>query len=377
MFIDWLSCHQDYDFELPIIAKDGYQVINFEDGDVSQIRQNKVQHAGSFSTSIQIKVTSQRVSISGNPSRFNRIDNLIGLSSVDACVAVYNQILLGLGLPPFTKCKQLGFIEKHTHGTDKIKLEQVADGCTITEIHVTSNFSVGKGCETSYLKAVSMLPYKNSVPRLHTNGMTVDWLSKLGNSRLEYPKIYNKANEIRLHSLPNIKRKYGEQSPEYQYILDLVNHCEENGVLRAEQKLRSPFLKLNDLSYWGLSDYSKLNDIHKEFKNIDQKLKVSHMNLMTLTETLISEKICTNTKAANITALYAINWMNGEKFDLSKTQVQTHRARLRQIGIDIAKPCNLTVFSPVILKEVIEIEKREYQAPSFYQHPKPFLQLVA
>jgi len=53
-----------------------------------------------------------------------------------------------------------------------------------------------------------------------------------------------------------------------------------------------------------------------------------------------------------------------------------HRARLRKLGIDILKPCNLLIFSPVIVKEVIEIEKKALVPPSFYRHSN-HLRLVA
>jgi hypothetical protein len=378
MFFDWLSCYQDYPHDLPIIAKQGYAIFNFEDGSFSPIRQAKVHHEGSFSTSIQVKVTHNRIAISGNPSRFNRLDNLVGLPTLEQCIAVYNDILASLGLPSLTRCRFISFIDKPKSEAQTHKLKVVADGCVITEIHLTSNVSVGQGCEQTYLKALSMLPYKNSVPRLHTDGNTTDWLSKLGKSRLEYPKVYNKAHEIRLHALPEVKRKYGEDTQEYGYMLDLVHYCEALGVVRFEQKLRSPFLTKHNLQYWGLSDYSQLKTLHDTFKSIDKKLKVSHMNLQTISETLLNEHIVETTRAANTTALYALNWMNGQHFDMTKKQVQTHRARLRQIGIDIAKPCNLLTFSPVILKETIEIEKKDFVPPPFYRYPKAnHIKLVA
>lgn len=54
----------------------------------------------------------------------------------------------------------------------------VADGALIKELHITSNKSVGKGNEDDYISGLSTQPYRNSVPRLHSNGKSVDWLSK-------------------------------------------------------------------------------------------------------------------------------------------------------------------------------------------------------
>ncbi|WP_442964399.1 phage/plasmid replication domain-containing protein [Pseudomonas sp. KNUC1026] len=46
----------------------------------------------------------------------------------------------------------------------------------------------------------------------------------------------------------------------------------------------------------------------------------------------------TDTQALNNTCSYALLWAVGEQFDLSKSAVKVVRARLRKIGIDIAKP---------------------------------------
>ncbi|AEG00738.1 phage/plasmid replication domain-containing protein [Methylomonas methanica] len=379
MFFDWLSCYQDFDFDLPIIADDGYCFIDFtapEEDQLKTPRQNRIHHEGSYSTSIQVHVKGRRIVVSGNPSRFNRLDNLFGFQTIDQCLAVYNQILASLGLPLFTPCTKIGFIQKE-QANGSIKLVPVANGVVLTTLHITSNISVGPGgCIDSYLKAISMLPYRHSVPRLHADGKTVDWLSKQGNARELYPSVYDKGHEMKFKTLPNIKRKYGEKSPEYQYIQQLQQYCESHGVARFEQKLNAPFLNRHNLQFYGLSDYSILETLHTDFLNLDHKMQVSSMNINTISETLINEGIVDNTRAANITALYALNWMNGQTFDPKKSQVQTHRARLRKIGIDILKPCNLLVFSPVIVKEVTEIHKQPLKAPDFYKHPN-HLRLVA
>lgn len=379
-FIDWLSCHQDYDYELPIISADGYAYVDFTDGALGKIRQSRVKHEGSFSTSITVHVQGNRIVMEGNPSRFNRLDNLFGFSSLDDCFAVYNSILVSLGLPLFTKCTVLGYVQPRRPGGTLGAPQPVVNGAVITRLDYTTNMAVGPGaCVDSFLKALSMLPYRRSRGHLYADGKTVEWKSILGNAREIYPCVYDKAHELSLHLLPKIKRTFGEQSPEFDYINQLIAYCRAHGVTLHEQKFKSSFLSKQNLNYYGLSDLTKLTDLHNDFLNIDQKLKVSAMDLRTITETLIEQGICDSTKAANTTALYAINWMNGERFDSSKKQVKVHRARLRKIGIDILKPCNLLLFSPVIVKEVIEITKTELQPPSFYQHPQlpNHLRLVA
>lgn len=375
MFFDWVGCYQDFDFELPIISDDGFAHFDFVDGVFSKVKQRRIQHEGSFSTSISIHVQGNRLVVDGNPSRYGRLDNLFGFSNLDDCFAVYNHILKSLGLPVFTKCLKVGFIDALDGKAPKL----VADGAVLSRLDITTNMAVGKNCIPAYFKALSMMSYRRSKGFLFPNGKTVEWKSILGNAKYIYPSVYDKEYEYTLHLLPRIKKDFGVESSEFIYIQNLINYCRDLGVTRYEQKIKSPFLLANNLHYWGLSDHTKLIEIHNEFLNIDRKLKVSAMDLRTISETLREEGICENVKAANATACYAYNWMNGEKFDETKSQVKIHRARLRKIGIDILMPCNLLLFSPVIIKEVIEITRQELQPPSFYkfaQLPNP-LRLVA
>ena len=62
------------------------------------------------------------------------------------------------------------------------------------------------------------------------------------------------------------------------------------------------------------------------------------MNVVEVVERLQSQGIVSQTKALYTTATYFQLWREGKSFDLSKKSVQTHRARLRKIGIDIAVP---------------------------------------
>ncbi|MDD2760921.1 MAG: hypothetical protein PHH11_11580 [Methylomonas sp.] len=240
-------------------------------------RQNKLMHEGSYSTTIMIHVKGRRLYVSGNPSRYNRLDNLFGLETLDKCVGVYNGILASLGLPVLTKCTKLGLMEHHQEN-GAIKLVPVVDGCVITTLHITTNMSVGPdSCIDTYIRAVSGLPYLHRKGRLHPDGKTADWLSNQGNARDLYASIYDKAYEMENGkgcTLRKVKRTFGEHSEEYQYYLSLYQYCKQNGVARCEQKLNSPYLKKHGLQFYGLSDYSHLNKIHSEFLNLDQKLRL-------------------------------------------------------------------------------------------------------
>lgn len=366
--------YQDHDFSLPMLGNVHSIIVDTQTGEQLQVRQPTIVHEGSFSTSIHIRVSGNRVTVSGNPSRINRIDNLFGFNSLDQCVAVFNRILLSLGLPPFTKCTTVF----HRQSQDGKRVEASSDGSIITELHITSNRSVGQGNTNEYIKALSTQRYHNSIPRLHTNGQTADWLSPKGKASLIYPSVYCKAFELRLHSLPKIARKYGIGSPEYEQLARVIEFCEQHGVCRFEQKLKSAFLRRNDCRFYGLFDLSQLRPLHDEFLSLDERLQVSAMDVETIADRLLRLGICSGTHSANVTSLYALQWMTGKRFDFSKSQVQTHRARLRKIGIDIAQACDITKFSPVVVKSFRAIEVRDLPVPAWYQLPQvPSLRLAA
>lgn len=374
MFFDWLKIEQDFGYQLPLIGDFGYVGIHIDTGEQQQgIRIPAFKHEGSFCDSVLIKINGSFLTMSGNPSRWGRIENLFGLPTVEACVNCFNSILRDLNLPEFTKCTQI-FYGQSEDGT---KVKKFSNGAIIKELHITENRVVGRGNVEHYLSGLSTLNYRNSIARLHTNGETVDWLSKQGNANLIYPSVYNKAYELELHSLVKIKSKFGEQSQEYKSLLKVIDFCKEQGVARFEQKLKSRYLQKENLNFYGLSDYSKLKKLSDEFIHIDEKLKVTAMDFETISETLLNSGVVDTIRSANTTAMYALQWSHGQVFDLCKKQVQIHRARLRKIGIDIARKCDLSKFSPVKVVSTREITVSNLIVPDWYKLPNYHLKLAA
>lgn len=374
-FFDWLSVYQDYDFELPRIGERGFIQIDLVTGEVGNaIKTPTIKHEGSYSTSLDIRVAGNRIYMEGNPSRFSRLDNLFGFTSIDDCIRVFNHVLLSFGLPPFTKCTRVWHCQSQEDG----KHRRVSDGAVITRLDVTTNKAVGQGCVLDYLRGLSSLPYRHSVPRLHTNGRTVDWLSKEGNAPLVYSGVYDKAYDLQTKIMPKVKKLYGADSTEYRYLSDLAAFCEEQGVARFEQKIKSEYLRREHLNFYGLGDLTQLVPLHDEFLSIDSRLQVTAMSFENIAERLLRSAVVDTTKAANTTAMYAVQWMHGQRFDFDKKAVQTHRARLRKIGIDIAMACDITKFSPVFVREAREVIVKPLPVPAWYRPAQvPTLMRVA
>ncbi len=99
MFVDWVSVSQYHGGDLPEIVGS----LNFKnlDEDAPIESAGPRQYRGSHDSSLQVKAHNGWVRVSGNPSRWNRPDNLFGYD-LDECMAVINDHLSTLGLPPFT-----------------------------------------------------------------------------------------------------------------------------------------------------------------------------------------------------------------------------------------------------------------------------------
>lgn len=375
MFFDWIKAYQEYDFDLPQV---GDVITRRFDAETEALLSTSVPAffaEGSYCTTFRIHVCGRRITVDGNPSRINRLDNVFGIDSLDGCFRVINALLAEYGLPPMTRCTS---IQRLQDGS------ALANGAVFQRLDLTSNFYVGQGNERAYMRAISSQRYRNSIAYLYPDGNTCVWTPKGGEKagRLVYPGNYAKAAELNAHLLPKVKRSYGEDSDEFRYVRDLRDWCASVGMVRSEIKCRSEFLKRECLQFWGLFDERKLVEVHKGFLMVGSRLEVTTHDEMTVAQQLLAEGICKNTKAAYTTSQYVSLWRAGQSFDLNKRQVQDHRAKLRKLNIDIAIPYDQTRHGTVFTftRNVREVEVSfDAEIPSFYRPavvPR-HLQLVA
>lgn len=345
-FIDWLTVEQDHGYEIPEqirykLFDKGYLTVDLKTGHISEnVTTGRFVHKGSFCDSVSISIKGSLVRMEGNPSRWGRVENLVGFKTVDDCIVKFNSILRELNLPPFTRCTKVSYLQS-SNPFEKNK--KVANGAIIKRIDITTNFCVGKGNEEIFLKALSQNRYRHSKARLHTDCCTVDWLSDKGNALLIYPSVYIKHKEMILHSFQKIKNALNG-TEHFDYFLKVLDFCEQKGVVRFEQKVKSKYLQRYDLQFWGISDFSKLADLQKEFTGIVQKMKVTRNDCQTVAEQLLKNGVVPTERMANNTAIYALKWFSGcyaESMGLRSSQYKVIRARLRKIGIDIEYPCDI------------------------------------
>ncbi|MFI7801477.1 phage X family protein [Pseudomonas sp. DD1] len=372
MFIDWLTISQEHQHDLPIVCGIFTLTVDSNTNEVLSTRQPRFKHEASFSTSVTIHVQGRKIRVEGNPSRVGRLDNLFGFTSIEQCVSVYNSLLRDYGLPGFSRCTRLDI----GHGESSAKF---VDGAKIERIDLTTNVALGEGNVVAYLRGISSQRIGHSIGFLYPNGRTVAWTPK-GNGkggRLQYRKAYDKAYEMDQNTLPKFKRAFGDSSEEYKYVKRVRDYCTQEGVVRMEQELKSEFLQREALCYWGLFDERRLAELHSEFLKIDEKLKVTAMDIVSISEQLLAEHIVDSTRSANTTAMYAIQWMHGQRFDFAKKQVQTHAARLNRIGINIRNACDTSRFAPVFVRQCREVTKTVLAVPAWYQRPNHLQQVAA
>ena len=366
MFIDWLTISQEHLHDLPVVCDVFTLTIDANTNEVLSTRQPRFKHEASYSTSVVIHVQGRKIRVEGNPSRVGRLDNLFGFTTIDQCVAVYNALLAEYGLPPFTRCSWV----KIREGASGAKAgDLVSDGAKIERIDLTTNVAVGEGNVLAYLRGVSSQRIGHSIGFLYPNGRTTTWTPK-GNGkggRLQYRKAYDKAFEMDQNCLPKIKREFGENSSEFKYVTQVRNYCAEHGVVRMEQELKSEYLKREGLAFWGMFKEARFADIHKEFLAVDERLKVTAMDIMSIADKLIEEGVCKGRASANSTALHAILWMSGQPHNISVRAFETHAARLNKIGINIRNACDTSRFAPVFVRQCREVTKSALPIPSWYR----------
>ncbi|RMR29864.1 phage/plasmid replication protein, partial [Pseudomonas savastanoi] len=367
MFIDWLTVSQVFDFDLPVISDTAFLAVDTATHEILSTSYRATKYEGSYSSTLKIKISGRKITVDGNPSRINRHDNLFGFETVSECISVFNSVMSNLGLPSFTRCTRVEIRDGESGG----KAGHLwSDGCVIHRIDLTTNVAVGSGNEMSYIRALATQRIGHSIGFLYPNGQTTDWTTSGHGkgARLQYRKVYNKAFDLINKHLPKVKLVCGETSEEFKYAQGLYDYCVSQGIVRFEQELKDEFLKKKGLSFWGLFDEGIYSQLHREFLDIDQRLKVTKMDQASIAQQLLLENVVDTPRQANTTAYYASLWMNDQELVLSQRSFETHAARLNRIGINIRNVCDIRSFSTVFIREMKEITPaKNIQPPSFYK----------
>ncbi len=363
-FIDMLDVTQQHpEGGLPLVGKEMISTVDLKTGERLRESPNKMHIEGSYSSKLTIRCDGMSVTVTGNPSRWHRADNLFGFTTFDECIQVYNTILREHGLPPFTKCTQIAWVQ----GEDGKRARRMTDGAVFTRVDWTRNLSVGKGNEVAFLRALAGQSMgRGKRPNLYPNGHTVDWGK---GSSYWYQKVYNKAEDLRI-SLRK-RQKGALTADEVKYLKRLITYCDDQGIIRDEREFKRSFLDRKNLRYYGLTQEIAFREHLNDVERMIERLEMSTADIETIADQLIEREIVKSRLSASSTQGHAMAWLHGQdvKASISKSQFHVHRNRLLELGIDIANPFDATR-SVVQLRRKREIYVSTALPPDWYQMPK-------
>ncbi|WP_242620279.1 phage/plasmid replication protein, II/X family [Shewanella maritima] len=356
---------QDHlDANLPLVGKHVIERVELETGEHLPPSVNQKILEGSYSTKLTIRCDGQRVRVEGNPSRWQRMDNLFGLQTLDECVAIFNCVLARHNLPPFTKNTRVGFRKS----TRTEKLELFGNGAEITSIDWTVNHEVGKGRERSFIRGLSSMQIgRGRKPKLYPNGHSCYWGE---GSEWAVTKLYNKAFELETHLRKDQRKKHNVSSGQLTYIEKLIDYCEELGVVREEHVLRQKLLKRHNLHLYGRVTESDFYPHLKDIETAMNTIQISHDEHQSIAHQLLAAGAVKTLRQANTTMNYFTLWQHGSDLRemLSESQFYEHKSRLKAIGIDIGQQFDVSRMCPT-LKRSDPIEIKPLSVPDWYQMP--------
>ncbi|UPR34416.1 hypothetical protein ISX50_17935 [Vibrio cyclitrophicus] len=364
-FIDQLFMQQDHhEGNLPLVGRHVIERVELETGERLPPSVNQKILEGSFSTKLTIRCDGTRVRVEGNPSRWQRIDNLFGLQTLDECVAVYNHVLATYDLPPFTPNTRFS----HRQSADGKPSSLIGNGAEITLIDWTRNHAVGKGREQSFTRGLSSMQIgRGRKPKLYPDGNTCNWAE---GSTWQMDKLYRKAIELKRNLLKSTK-KNDEVSPEtHRYITDLIEYCETYGVVREEHSLRQTLLKRHNLQFYGCTTENDFYHHLKDIENAMNTIQISHDEHQSIAHQLLAAGAVETLRQANTTMSYFSMWQHGTDLRevMKQSQFYQHKARLKMIGIDIGQKFDVSRMCPTLKRSDV-IEVKPLEVPSWYKMP--------
>lgn len=320
--IDWLTIYQRH-LDHPEIPELGSDLVITLDHQTQELKRRVLYgytHSGSYDTNLRIRSVDNVIEVSGNPSSFNREDNVFGLATLREAVMIYNRILDGLGLPKFNRM------------------------ATITRVDLAQNFTTGN-MRNAYqvVRCLSAKSAKNQLAYLYSDGSTVDWWK--GNKR-KYLKYYLKS--------PEFTRHHKDRSDYQNQLLDWMT---SSGLLRQELTLRGRELAKRGLRHPEQWTSNTPVELLEEFTM--HNLTEHRTNYETIAEQLMAqgEKEATAERAQQL----ALSWLAGYDLRpsdkggrLSRATYFRYKRVLAQVGIDISSPCEVTRLLPKV--ETIYIE---------------------
>lgn len=402
MFCDWLSVWQQHNPNLPdfnggrVVSIDGgcglarRETIDADGvvgeawalcGDDAEIEFDTpkfTQHKGSYETTLLVRMVGGKVEVRGNPSKFGRLDNLFGLG-LDDGLAVYNEVLAGLGLPEFSE----GQLNRDHNGQEWV---ENYTGAHIIRADITQNMAVGSGRVGDFHRWLGQQKLYRSAPDAAQLDQFARWdwnTVALSSSFLMHVKAYDKGQELGEVSLPHYLKRLKAAAKDgriaksdiralYQeaedYLDKLALWCAEEGVSRLEWSFKSRWFAQHDgVGYWKPfeTESALFDEAEKHMGKISERAVVYQVDA--------ADGLTRSERGA------LSMWKDGASPDEIAPKSTFYRLRaaiLKKTGHDIAaRPIKTASESRPVFFQVRSLALRD--APTWYQRPSFPMRLAA
>jgi hypothetical protein len=274
-FCDWLSVSQQHDpASVPdfvdgrVVKVSGGSSVVFADEGVALVGDGLEvdyctgtyhQARGSFETSLRVRCVGGRVEVQGNPSAWGRLDNVLGVS-VDEGMAVFNEVLNSLLLPPFTP----GVLEGHYQSRGDVS-QRICSGAQISRADMTFNLAVGLGRVKDFNRWAASQKLYRSCPAGDAGQYgfetvylsdSVQWMAvKAYDKSLAVERLSGREFEKRLRAGVKAGRLSADDASSLLadgsvYLSGLAAWLAEVGCVRYELRLGRKFLDENGYRLW-------------------------------------------------------------------------------------------------------------------------------
>jgi len=334
VFIDWMNISQrHFNVDLPVIGDgvsckgesfeqfdvDGEKFICLRPGEEFRYSIPSKQQKGSFSTSIRLRCDGSTVSLSGNPGRIDRPDNVFNYGLDDTLAIASDRVGLE-GLPRFAagECLCKNSVSERDY---KLGLFHEWSGAIYRELHATQNMSAGnEALAKEYMGFAGGLRAARIAKGVYGDETIIyGSLAKKGKPLHKALVIYRKAEEMLAHAKGEIAKKAVKASLEYQFARD-------TGLVRMELKMGAHFLRDNGLRYIGDASMGKVISI---FERETAFLGAAHPDRAARLVSDMPTKF----------RLAALAWIRGDELRSLLPKTTFHRVvkGLRDYGLDCSE----------------------------------------
>jgi hypothetical protein len=360
--IDWLTVAQEHP-DAPDWGSCLDIRCDLETGDIETKTVFGDQVEGSWRSSLRVRCSAGRVEVSGNPSRWGRLEAVTGYGSLSECLSVYNRVLASVGLPPF----DLGPV--YSLRSDSDGSDHIDHGAQIIRVDLTRNLVLGsREAALRYLDALEGERWRQRLPLVRVADTTIRAGTRGKNAQLI---LYLKGDELLKHRDHWARVRDLQRESAVQYLRDLAEWCDSIGLVRKEFRLYGQSLKrlgCRSIGAWDMGTVQRLFDAQDQ---VGGGVRGALADYDGDIYAVLSAAGLTPRRCRELTNL-AIAWLSGSDTRRGMSKPTWYRAAkvLREVvGIDIRTEPHvkrLAVIRPT------EIQVRPLQAadlPVWYRFP--------